>query len=214
MAVNTDAANNVNIWKDARVWIADSETAKVGTNGEFGSDWVSVGVLAEGSSIGQEPETDRVEIKGFGGSLITTDQKFSKDVRTFTALEDNDTTFALIWPNAYKSASGSYILRKPTDALKIVAFETTNQRGEKLIDVTRHKANVYPSSQDKSDDGASTTEFTVEVRPGNDDTLYERHTFDGSTIPADVDFIRFEADTSNPDPVGVVNVSEDDADGV
>ncbi|RAV34923.1 hypothetical protein [Corynebacterium heidelbergense] len=203
-----DAAKNVNIWKDARVWIADSETAKVGTNGEFGDDWVSVGVLAEGSSIGQEPETDRVEIKAFGGSLITTDQKFSKDVRTFTALEDNDTTFSLIWPNAYKSANGSFILRKPTDALKIVAFETTNQRGEKVVDVTRQKANVYPSSMEKSDDGASTVEFTVEVRADDKDTLYERHTFDGSAVPADVDFIRFEVDASQPDPVGTVNESD------
>lgn len=205
----TDIAQNVNIWKDAEVWVADLDTAKVEADGTFGEDWVSVGVLAEGSSIGQSPETDRTEVKAFGGTLITTDQKFSKDVRTFTSLEDNDTTFALIWPNSYKSASGSYILKKPQDALKVVAFKTVNQNGKTVVEVTRQKANVYPSSMDKADDGASTVEFSVEVRADENDTLYERHTFDGTAAASgDVKFIRFESDTSAPDVVETVNESE------
>lgn len=205
---NQDAAQNVNIWKNAAVWVAEDEAAKVGIDGSFGEDWANVGVLAEGSEIGQEFETDRNDINGFGGGLITTDQKFTKDVRTFTALEDNATTQELIWPNSYRSKNGSLMLRKPKDAQKIVAFETVNQRGEKVIEVTRVPANIYPGGLGKGDDGADSKEFTVEVRPDREDNLYESHTFDGTDAPKNVEFIRFEIDEDDPEPIE----DEDDED--
>lgn len=172
MANNADM---IRIWKDAEVWISQDEDAKVGADGTFGADWAHVGLLNGGSEIGQEFDTDRIEVPSWGGKIRLTDQNFKKDTRTFTALEDNETTFSLMWPNSvYPGDSGSTVLRAPSDAIVVVAFKTTDQKGRVVIDVTRDTANVYPSGAAKSDEGASTTEFTVDVRPDSTDSLYDR----------------------------------------
>ena len=65
------------------------------------------------------------------------------------------------------------------------------RKGRVLIDVTRDLANVYPSSANKSDEGASATEFTVDVRPDSTDSLYDRLTLaPGSSPVVSPDVIR------------------------
>lgn len=180
MANNSD---NIRIWKDAEVWISTDEAAVVAADGTFDETWSHVGLLNGGSEIGQEFDTDRVEVPSWGGKIRLTDQNFKKDTRSFTALEDNATTFALIWPNSDYVASGSTVLRAPNDASVVVAFKTTDQKGRVVIDVTRDTANVYPSGTAKADEGASTTEFTVDVRPDDTDSLYDRLTLAAGESP-------------------------------
>ena len=201
MATNTvpssdayDVAENVHIWKNAQVWISDDEKAQVESNGTFGDGWLHVGMLAGGSSIGQERDADRSDIEGWGAQLIATDQKFKKDTRKFTALEDTKTTFELMYPNSEYNEGGTTVIMAPVDALKVVAFKTTDQHGKTYIEVTRTKANVYPSSMDKNDDGASQTEFTVDVRKDSKGALYELHVFDEDTAAEALTRIRFKDD--------------------
>jgi len=187
---------NINLWKDAEVWFSLEEDAKVAADGTFGADWMHVGLLNDGSSLGQERDADRNEIKSWGGKLQITDQKFNKDSRTFETIEDNETTFKLMWPNSTYAPTGSTVLKVPQDAVGVIAFKTTNQKGEVLIDVSRKTANVYPSNQDKNDDGASTTEFTAEIMADDTDSLYDRlRLAKGETPVVEPDVIRIEGAT-------------------
>lgn len=193
MANNPDL---IRIWKDAEVWVSDDPAAIVAADGTFGVEWAHVGLLNGGSELGQEFDTDRVEVPSWGGKIRATDQNFKKDTRTFSALEDNETVFSLMWPNSTYAATGSTVLRAPTDALVVVAFKTVDQKGRVLIDVTRDLANVYPSSANKSDEGASATEFTVDVRPDSTDSLYDRLTLAPGAAPVvSPDVIRIGAPT-------------------
>lgn len=167
-------ANNIRIWKNAEVWISHDADATVDADGTFGADWAHVGLLNGGSEIGQEFDTDRVEVPSWGGKIRATDQNFKKDTRTFSALEDNETVFGLMWPNSAYVPTGSTVLRVPHDARVVVAFKTVDQDGRTVIDVTRDQANVYPTGMAKSDEGASPTEFTAEVLPDTTDSLYDR----------------------------------------
>lgn len=164
----------IRIWKDAEVWISHELLATVNPDGTFGEDWAHTGLLNGGSEIGQEFDTNRVEVPSWGGKIRVTDQNFRKDTRTFSALDDNETTFGLIWPDSEFVETGSTVLRAPNDARVVVAFKTVDQYGRTVIDITRDLANVYPTAQAKSDEGASATEFTVEVLPDATDSLYDR----------------------------------------
>lgn len=201
--VVNDVEKNVNIWKFAEVWISDKEDAKVEADGSFGDDWLHVGMLAGGSSIGQERDADRNEVEGWASTLITTEQKFKKDTRTFTALEDTETTFGLIYPNSEFNEGGPTIILAPEDAKKVIAFKTVNQHGMATIDVSRLPANIYPSSMDKNDDGASSTEFTAEIRKDSQGGLYERLVIeDNAEASGALDVTRFKTaggtDPENP----------------
>lgn len=187
-----DVEKNVNIWKNAEVYVSDNEDAQIEADGTFGDAWLQVGMLAGGSSIGQERDADRNEVEGWGAQLITTEQKFKKDTRTFTALEDTATTFGLLYPNSKYNEGGVTIVLAPEDAKKVIAFKTTNQHGKALIEVSRVPANIYPSSMDKNDDGASSTEFTAEVRKDADGALYERATFDEDATNVNPEITRFK----------------------
>lgn len=190
---SADIEQNVNIWKNAEVYIADDPSAQVEADGTFGADWMQVGMLAGGSSIGQERDADRNEIEGWGAQLITTEQKFKKDTRTFTALEETEVTFGLMYPNSEYNEGGVTIVLEPKDAKKLVAFRTVNQNGKVLVEVSRIPANIYPSSMDKNDDGASSTEFTVEVRKDSEGALYERAEFDEDATNVSPEITRFKS---------------------
>lgn len=212
---NYDHARNINIWKNAEVFISTEKDPKVNTDGSFDNKvWKFVGLLNEGSSIGQEADTERNEIKSWGGVLRLTDQKFNKDTRTFETIEDNETTFQLMYPNSKYVASGSTTIMAPEDAKVFIAFKTTNSWGDVVIDASRLRANVYPSNTDKNDDGASTTEFTAEIRKDDKDALYDRLTIKGTgeTTVVSPEVIRIKQD-SRPEPGSAgLGDSESDSD--
>lgn len=191
-----DVADRVHIWKNAEVYISivGAEDPKAEADGTFGDDWLQVGILADGSSIGQERDADRTEIMGWSSQLIATDQKFKKDTRTFTALEDNEVVWSLMWPNSdYPEADTPTVVLAPQDAQRYIGFRTTDQHGNVHVEVSRLEANIYPSSMDKADDGASTTEFTSEIRKDADGALYDKAVFAGTGVSvASPDVIRFK----------------------
>ena len=191
-----DVADRVHIWKNAEVYISivGAENPQAEADGTFGADWLQVGILADGSSIGQERDADRTEILGWSSQLIATDQKFKKDTRTFTALEDNEVVWSLMWPNSkFPEAGTPTVVLAPQDAQRYIGFRTTDQNGNVHVEVSRLEANIYPSAMDKADDGASTTEFTAEIRKDADGALYDKAVFSGTGVAvATPDVIRFK----------------------
>lgn len=167
-------AQNVVFWDDAEIFFSSDSEAVVNPDGTFGDDWASIGYLNEGGDLGQERDTERIEAKGFGGRLLKTKQKFTKDTLTFVAAEDNETIHSLLWPNSAYIEDGSGVLRVPRDAEGIIARKLVDDSGRVIIDVSRAPASIYPNSLGQSDSGHQTREFTAEVRPDDLGGLYDR----------------------------------------
>ena len=202
-------SRNINLWKDAEVWVSDDDVATVATDGTFGAAWAFVGLLAEGSSIGREQDADRNDINSFGGKKQMTDVVFRKDTRTFDAIEDNETTYELLWPGSKYFEDGVSVKMAPREAAsKVVAFKTVNSHGDVHIDISRRKADIYATAEEKSDDGAETKSFTVDVMADDSDALYDhlRIRDDGTAVNQPVAPIRIEGVTAVgeivEDPVG------------
>lgn len=203
-------SRNINLWKDAEVWVSDSEDATVASDGTFGAVWAFVGLLAEGSAVGREQDADRNDINSFGGKKQMTDVVFRKDTRTFDAIEDNATTYELLWPGSTYVENGVSVKMTPREAAsKVVAFKTVNSHGDVHIDISRRKADIYATTEEKSDDGAESKSFTVDVMADDFDALYDhlRIRNDGTAVNQPVAPIRIEGVTESgpvtePGPVG------------
>ena len=170
----TRNAQNVIFWDDAEIYFSTDPEAVVNPDGTFGETWANIGYLNEGGDLGQERDTERIEAKGFGGRLLRTKQKFTKDTLTFVAAEDNETIHSLLWPNSPYVEDGSGVLRVPRDAEGIIARKLIDDAGRVVIDVSRAPASVYPNSLGQNDAGHQTREFTAEVRPDDLGGLYDR----------------------------------------
>lgn len=118
--------NNASLWTDADVYVDDiGATDPVDTSVPFGPSWGLVGLLNGDDGFTETRDEDTNDIYAWGGILVRTSRAHFKLTRTFTALEDNAVTRALIWPG---STGGQIIVPKP--AKKKIAFET--REGDKI----------------------------------------------------------------------------------
>lgn len=210
--LETARARNINLWKDAEVWVSDAEDPKVNPDGTFDTDWAFVGLLADGSEIGQEMDIERNDIKSFGGKKQMTDTKFNKDTRSFDSIEDNEVTFGLLWPGSEYVADGATVLMAPkTAASRFVAFKTKNSFGDIYVDITRRRADIYAPGAARGDDGAQTTSYTVDVMEDDKGALYDhlRIKNDGATVNEQTMPIRIKGVTAS----GPIDPAAVDSDG-
>lgn len=208
---HTDRARNIDIWKDAEVYVAAEGVDNPLFNADgtpVEGDWVFVGLLNGGSSIGQEMDVNRTEVNSFGSVLQLTDKRVKKDARTFEALESNEVTHQLIWPGSKYVEDGAGVLLVPeNDAERHVAFRTRNSFGDLLVDISRRPATIYPGAFDKNDEGAATTQFTADVKV--DDSVTPHAMYDrirvkaGEAVTEAPELIRVAGLGANasPDPV-------------
>lgn len=111
--------NNATLWPDADVYVGSTTaTNPVDVSSPFGSDWDLVGLLDGDAGFVQSRDEEENDIFAWGGLLVRTSRRNFKQTVTFTAIEDNETTKALIWPG---SSSGD--LKVPRPARLKVAFE-------------------------------------------------------------------------------------------
>ena len=99
------------IWPNADVFSGDTDAEDPATvDAPFGSDWDLVGLLDGDAGFVQAREEETNDIYAWGGILVRTSRRNFKQTVAFTALEDNETTKALIWPG---SAGGELIVPRP-----------------------------------------------------------------------------------------------------
>lgn len=189
----TPRKRNINLWKDAEVWVSDDDEATVDPDGTFGEAWAFIGLLNEGSEIGSEKDEDRNDINSFGGKKQMTDIRFRKDVRTFDGIEDNAVTHEILWPGSAYEQNGVTVLATPdVNAEKVVAIKTVNSYGDVLIDISRRKAEIYATGNAKGDDGAEVTSYSADVVEDDFGQLYDRLRIrqEGAVVNEDVAPIR------------------------
>lgn len=139
-------------WPDADVYIAldlnENDPSDVDT--AFGSGWDLVGLLdgEAGFVFAREEEVD--DHFAWGGIIVRTTRRNFKQTVTFTALEDNQTTRELIWPD---SQAGELIVPKPK-RIKLALETREGERIKRLI--TKEAAEIAVDGEYTESEGELT----------------------------------------------------------
>lgn len=187
---------NINIWKEINVYVSKDLDATITPDGVIDPNtWAWIGLMASGSTLGKAPEVTRNVINAFGENFIMNDTRFSRDVRTVSALEDNATTFEIMNPGSERAPDGTagVIVAPEWDTEVLVLFEAVNSWGDRYIEVSRNPAYAHADAGlSRGDDGAASVEITFEVPKGHDGGLYDYITLrnDGEVGPANLEPIR------------------------
>lgn len=162
-----------NLWTDADVYVSTNLSATLPANAStaFGVDWDLVGLLDGDEGFPESRDEDTDDKFAWGGILVKTSRNHFKLTKSFTALEDNDTTFSLLWPG-----STATTIKVPRPARVLVAFET--REGDK---VRRLITSLYAEVSLDGDHGENETDlesatFTATIFPTADGDLFDRQT--------------------------------------
>lgn len=116
-----------NLWTDADVYVSWNLNAALPADAEtpFGPDWHLVGLLDGDEGFPESRDEDTDDKFAWGGVLVRTSRQHFKLTKSFTALEDNETTRKLVWPGSTATR-----IKVPRPEQVLVAFET--REGEKV----------------------------------------------------------------------------------
>ncbi|MFJ3812287.1 Ig-like domain-containing protein [Streptomyces sp. NPDC090073] len=162
-----------NLWTDADVYISTNLSATLPANADtpFGSEWHLVGLLDGDDGFPESRDEDTDDKFAWGGILVRTSRQHFKLTKSFTALEDNDTTYGLLWPG---STPTQIVVPRP--ARVRIAFET--REGEK---VRRLISAQYAEVALDGDHGENETDlesatFAATIFPTSGGVLFNRQT--------------------------------------
>ena len=162
-----------NLWTDADVYISQnlSATLPADANTPFGPDWDLVGLLDGDDGFPESRDEDTDDKYAWGGLLVKTARNHFKLTKSFTALEDNEVTYSLLWPG---STATQIIVPRP--ARVKIAFEV--REGEK---VRRAASALYAEVTLDGDHGENETElesatFAATIFPTSAGVLFLRQT--------------------------------------
>lgn len=162
-----------NLWTDADVYVSTNLAAALpaDANTPFGVDWSLVGLLDGDDGFPETRDEDTDDKFAWGGVLVRTSRQHFKLTKSCTCLEDNDTTYALIWPGSTKTR-----IKVPRPARVLVAFEV--REGDK---VRRLITSQYAEASLDGDHGENETDLesatlAFTIFPTADGWLFERQT--------------------------------------
>ncbi|MFC8520813.1 Ig-like domain-containing protein [Streptomyces sp. NPDC057257] len=160
-----------NLWTDADVYVSFNLSAALPANADtaFGPDWHLVGLLDGDEGFPETRDEDTDDKFAWGGVLVRTSRQHFKLTKSFTCLEDNDTTRKLVWPGSTDSR-----IKVPRPERVLVAFET--REGEK---VRRLITSQYAECALDGDHGENETDLesatiAATIFPTSDGWLFER----------------------------------------
>ncbi|KJJ60007.1 hypothetical protein NG01_04300 [Corynebacterium diphtheriae] len=135
---------NVQPYVDGQVLVSFADNPKISLNGEFGEDWETVGILADGSKVELTRAIDKNKTKGWGYGVVAVSTKPGELTGKASVIERNATVDKIAWPDTVTpeegEANGVVLLHSEKVALCHVAMIGTTQDGKQKITVTRHKA--------------------------------------------------------------------------
>lgn len=162
-----------NLWTNADVWIASSlSTANPANVGAaFGAGWNLVGLLDGDDGMPESRDEDVSDQYAWGGILVKTSRRNFKLTKSFSALEDNTVTRALIWPG---STDTQIVVPKPVPVK--IAFETRDPgtgKTERLI--TRNYALVtLDGDRDVNETDLTKATLAAVIYPDANGVLFDR----------------------------------------
>jgi len=160
-----------NLWTDADVYVSTNLSAALPANANepFGADWNLVGLLDGDDGFPETRDEDTNDLFAWGGILVRTSRQHFKLTKSFTALEDNDTTYSLIWPGSTPD-----VIKVPKPARVLVGFETREgDKGRRLITALYAEVSLDGDHGENESDLESATLACV-IFPTADGDLFHR----------------------------------------
>ncbi|MEU1506429.1 hypothetical protein [Kitasatospora sp. NPDC005748] len=164
---------NARLWTDADVWVASSLATANPTdaNTPFGAGWNLIGLLDGDDGMPESRDEDTADYYAWGGIIVRTSRKNFKLTKSFSALEDNAYTRALLWPG---SSSSQIVVPKPVNTK--IAFETRDASTgltERLI--TRNYAVItLDGDRDVNETDLSKSTFAAVIYPDSAGVLFDK----------------------------------------
>jgi hypothetical protein len=167
----TGTPANASLWSDADVYYSTDLTATLPADASaaFNASWHLVGLLDGSKGFESEGKFDSVKDHyGWGGILIATTRSKWKETKTFSILEDNQYTRALVHPG-----SGAGSISIPTIANVKIAFETrTGGKVHRLI--TRNYAQIEVDGKvSENEEDVTTVGLIATVFPDSNKVLWD-----------------------------------------
>jgi len=160
-----------NLWTDADVYVSTnlSATLPADASTAFGVDWDLVGLLDGDEGFPETRDEDTDDKFAWGGILVRTSRNHFKLSKSFTALEDNETTYSLLWPG---SSATQIIVPRPAKVL--VAFET--REGDKVRRlITANYAEVsLDGDHGENETDLESMSFTATIYPTGAGVLFTK----------------------------------------
>lgn len=171
MARNPD---NVNIWQDARVWMALATGARPDLPTDAATavnetDWLEGGILDGDAGFGEERTNDETKHYGWGLGLIKIGNKNFELSRTFSFLEDNDATRGILWPGSTRTA---LYMPKPVD--RYLGFETVSDTGKVERLWTTRPARLTIPNNNRNETDITKLEVTASIFSDGNGKLFDR----------------------------------------
>jgi len=160
-----------NLWTDADVYVSWDLNAALPASADepFGPAWSLTGLLDGDEGFPETRDEDTDDKYAWGGILVRTSRSHFKLTKSFTVLEDNETTRKLVWPGSTETK-----IRVPRPEKVKVAFET--REGEK---VRRLVTSLYAECALDGDHGENETDLesatiACTIFPTSDGDLFDR----------------------------------------
>lgn len=180
-------AENTSLWEGADIYTAPQGTAgPTDVTAAWGVDWDLVGLLDGEEGITEARSEDTGEKYAWGGILFKKTRSKHKRTFKFIALEDNETTFALINPGSTRTADGAGVRNATIKVPKYKPFAIGMELREddKVKRRSALKAEVEEVAEIKESETEPTVyEITVVVFPEADGTLYREVEPDPDYVP-------------------------------
>lgn len=132
-------------------------------------DWPEVGILDGEDGFGEERSSDETKHYGWGIGLIRIGTKNFELARTFSPLEKNALTEAIINPG---STSTKRKMPKPVNGW--VAFETDSDIGDKERLVTTRRSRLWVPADNRNESDITKWEVTASVFADGNDDVFDR----------------------------------------
>ncbi|MGW1134425.1 Ig-like domain-containing protein [Streptomyces griseoluteus] len=162
-----------NLWTDADVYVSTNLSATLPANAAtpFGPDWDLVGLLDgdDGFPEGRDEDTD--DKFAWGGILVRTSRQHFKLTKSFTALEDNETTYGLLWPG---STPTQIVVPRP--ARVRIAFETREGDKVRRLISAQYAEVALDGDHGENESDLESMTFAATIFPTSGGVLFDRQT--------------------------------------
>lgn len=174
--------NNAAVWANADVYVGALDAVFPVDGAAFGGTWDLVGLLDGEAGFTESMSQESTDHFAWGGILVATTRKNFKLVRSFTALEDNETVMDLIYPDntLVFDGDGGYAGDLPVPDMGRqfkIAFQTKNGDTIKRV-ISKNYAQIDERGEStEGEDNLASRPITVAIYPDEDGVLFE--TFKG-----------------------------------
>ncbi len=162
-----------NLWTDADVYISTNLSATLPANAAipFGPDWDLVGLLDGDDGFPESRDEDTDDKFAWGGILVRTSRQHFKLTKSFTALEDNDTTYSLLWPG---SSPTQIVVPRP--ARVRIAFETREGDKVRRLISAQYAEVALDGDHGENESDLESMTFAATIFPTSGGVLFDRQT--------------------------------------